>query len=156
MTLDGKEIAKNTVKHIVKSATCVGRGDGRGQFFGPSDSPLIFRPLGIDTARESSNGNLNYTAVIRTKPGIAGRAAADELTALIEPFQRENKTELYITLTPLQQQVTRNARSALWLLLATVGAAGNPGAPPPDPPKLLDIAIAVSFRSSTNDPLLRH
>jgi hypothetical protein len=39
MTLDGKEIAKNTVKHIVKSATyptSVGRGDGRGQFFGPS------------------------------------------------------------------------------------------------------------------------
>jgi hypothetical protein len=33
MTLDGKEIAKNTVKHIVKSATyptSVGRGDGRG------------------------------------------------------------------------------------------------------------------------------
>ena len=97
-------------------------GDQWGSFFGPSANPLIFRPLGIDTARESSDGNLNYTSIIRTKPGIGRLAAAAELTALTEPFQRQNKTDLYISLTPLQQQVTRNARSALWLLLATVGA----------------------------------
>ncbi len=122
----GKNIQLNgetyTVIGVMPADLHLPKGDQWGAFFGPSDNPLVFRPLGIDTARESSNGNLNYTAVIRTKPGIAGSAAADELTALIEPFQRENKTELYITLTPFQQQVTRNARSALWLLLATVGA----------------------------------
>ncbi len=98
------------------------KGEEWGTFFGPSAAPSIFRPLGLDTAREPSNGNMNYTSLVRTKPGVGGRAAADELTALIEPFQRQNKTEFQITLTPLQQQVTRNARSALWLLLATVGA----------------------------------
>ena len=111
-----------TVIGVMPADLHLPKGDEWGAFFGPSDSPLIFRPLGIDTARESSNGNLNYTSIIRTKPGIGGRAAAAELTALIEPFQRQNKSGLYISLTPMQEQVTRNARAALWLLLATVGA----------------------------------
>jgi putative ABC transport system permease protein len=98
------------------------KGEEWGGFFGPSTNPLIFRPLGIDTSRVSSNGNLNYASLIRTKPGVSGQAAAAELTALIEPFQRENHTEFNIALIPLRQQMTRNTRSALWMLLATVGA----------------------------------
>jgi putative ABC transport system permease protein len=117
--LDGETY---TVIGVMPADLRLPKGEEWGQFFGPSESPLIFRPLGIDTARESSNGNLNYTSIIRTRPGIGSTAAAAELTALIDPFQRQNKTELYISLRPLQQQVTRNARSALWLLLATVGA----------------------------------
>ncbi len=122
----GKGIQLNgetyTVIGVMPADLHLPKGDQWGAFFGPSANPLIFRPLGIDTAREASNGNLNYTSVIRTKPGIGRLAAAAELTALTLPFQRENKTELEISLTPLQQQVTRNARSALWLLLATVAA----------------------------------
>ncbi len=111
-----------TVVGVMPANLRLPKGDEWGTFFGPSESPLIFRPLGIDSARESSDGNLNFSSVIRTKPGVSGSAAAAELTALIEPFQRQNKSDLYISLTPMQQQVTRNARSALWLLLAAVGA----------------------------------
>jgi predicted permease len=111
-----------TVIGVMPADLRLPKGDEWGAFFGPATSPLIFRPLGIDTATASSNGNLNYSSLVRTKPGIGGRAAEAELTALIEALQRQNQTEFHISLTPLQQQVTRNARSALWLLLATVGA----------------------------------
>jgi len=111
-----------TVIGVMPADLHLPKGDQWGAFFGPSASPLIFRPLGIDTARESSRGNLNYTSVVRIRPGVGSKAAAAELTALVETFQRQNNSELHITLTPLQQQMTRNARSALWLLLATVGA----------------------------------
>lgn len=98
------------------------QGDQWGALFGPAAVPVIFRPIGIDTARESSVGNLNYTCIVRTKPGIGAGATEAELTALIDPIQRQNKSEFHITLTPMQQQMTRGARSALWMLLATVGA----------------------------------
>jgi predicted permease len=97
-------------------------GSQWGRFFGPAEAPLIFRPLGFNASQVSGNGSLNYTSVIRLKPGVRPEQAIAELNALQAELVRQFKLETKTTLIPLQDQVTRGARSALWLLLATVGA----------------------------------
>jgi hypothetical protein len=67
------------------------RGDQWGAFFGPAAAPLIFRPLGFDASRESPNGSLNYSSVIRLKPGVHAEHAISELNALSADFVREFK-----------------------------------------------------------------
>jgi predicted permease len=98
------------------------KGEEWGPFFGPSETPLIFRTLGFDPSRESANGSLNYTSVIRLKLGVRPERAIAELNALLAEFVQQFKLETKTTLFPLQERVTGGARSALWLLLATVGA----------------------------------
>jgi hypothetical protein len=102
------------------------KGDEWGAYFGPASAPLIFRP-GVSFfqgGRGRAVGNLNYTSVIRLRPGVPVSQGIGELNALLEEFASHNQLHLETrtTLIPLQQQVTRNARSALWLLLGTVGA----------------------------------
>ncbi len=98
------------------------KGDEWGQFFGPQSAPLIFRPLGVDAARAEPVGNLNYTAVIRLKPEVRPVAAAAELNALLADFTRTYQIETTTALVPLEFQVIRRVRTALWLLLGAVGA----------------------------------
>jgi len=59
---------------------------------------------------------------VRARSGQEAVRSRDELKAVMEPFQQQNHTNFGVALFPLAQQVTRNARSALWLLLGTVGA----------------------------------
>src|SRR5205807_702917 len=80
------------------------KGAERGGFFGPAEAPAIFRPLGLDASRARPVGNLNYTSVIRLKPGVTAAQATAELNSLIEDFTRQFKLETTITLIPLQQQ----------------------------------------------------
>jgi putative ABC transport system permease protein len=111
-----------TVIGVMPPGLHLPKGDEWGAYFGPSAQPLIFLPTGIDTFRAARVGNLNYTSVIRLRPGIAVQQAIGELNALLGDFVREFHLETRITLVSLQQQVTRNARAPLWLLLATVAA----------------------------------
>ena len=81
----------------------------------------IFKPLGLDWAKQSRIGNFNYSALIRLRPGAGPRVAQSEMTAAIADAARDMKLDLKVNLTPLHEQVTGAAGGALWLLLAAVG-----------------------------------
>ena len=97
------------------------KGDEWGGYSGPAQVPMIFRPIGYIASAVRIVGNLNYSALIRLKPGVSREQGIAELNALLADVYREYKLETRTTLIPLQQEVTRDARSALWLLFATVG-----------------------------------
>jgi predicted permease len=122
----GRKIQLNgepyTVVGVMPASLHLPQGEQWGALAGPPVAPLIFKAFNIDPSKRPSNGELNYIALVRGKPGLGARAIADELKAIITPFQIQNHTNFYIGLFPLAEQVTRNAKSALWFLLATVGA----------------------------------
>ena len=97
------------------------KGEDWGGFFGPAEAPMVFFPIDSGNYKVRPVGNLNYSALIRLKPGVSREQGMAELNSLLADIYREYQLETSITLIPLQQQVTRNARSALWLLLGTVG-----------------------------------
>jgi putative ABC transport system permease protein len=98
------------------------RGEQWGAFVGPPAEPLIFRPLMFAPARMDPSGSLNYSSVIRLKPGVRPEPATAELNALLADFVRQFQIETRIAITPLQQQVTRSERGPLLLLLGVVAA----------------------------------
>ena len=112
----------NTVAGVMPPQLHLPKGDEWGPFFGPQKAPLIFRPLGIDVSRVRPAGNMNYTAVVRLRPGVGRERGMAELNALLADFARADKLQTTTTLIPLSYQVIRNARAALWLLLGAVGA----------------------------------
>jgi putative ABC transport system permease protein len=111
----------HTVIGVMPADLHLPKGDEWGAYFGPSAAPMIFRPHLIDPSTARPAGNLNYTSVIRLQSGVSMPRAAAELNALLADFVREFNLQTKITLTPLQRQVTRTSRFALWLLLGTVG-----------------------------------
>jgi predicted permease len=122
----GRNIQLNGEPHpvigILPRRLALPRGDQWGAYFGPADEPLIFEPLGFRTGRQKPAGSLNYTSVIRLKPGVSPTQAAAELNSLLVDFVRQYGLITKIGLFPLLQQVTRRSRTALWLLLYAVAA----------------------------------
>src|ERR1022692_2960339 len=112
----------HTVAGVMPADLHLPKGDEGGTFFGPAAAPMIFRPHLIDASTARPVGNLNYTSVIRLQSGVSVPRATAELNALLADFVREFNLQTKITLTPLQRQVTRTSRFALWLLMGTVGA----------------------------------
>jgi len=110
-----------TVIGVMPADLHLPKGDEWGGFSGPAQAPMIFRPVGHIASTVRLVGNLNYSAVIRLKSGVSREQAIAELNALLADVYREYRLDTRITLIPLQQQVTQDARAALWLLLATVG-----------------------------------
>lgn len=98
------------------------RGDQWGGYFGPADEPLLFEPLGFHPDRAKPAGSLNYTAVIRLRHGVSQAHATAELNSLLADFVRRYRLTTKIALLPLLEQVTRRARTSLWLLLGAVAA----------------------------------
>jgi putative ABC transport system permease protein len=110
----------HTVIGVLPEDLHLPRGDQWG--VGGADAPLIFRPLGFDVSQQYPNGSLNYSSVVRLKSGSGPERAMAEMNALLADFMREYHLEGSITLIPLQRQMTKHSRSALWLLMGTVGA----------------------------------
>jgi predicted permease len=122
----GRDIQLNgephTVIGVLPHDLALPRGDQWGGYFGPADAPLIFEPLGFHPERQKPTGSLNYTSVIRLKPGVSPAHAIAELNSLLADFVRQYHITTKIALFPLLQQVTRRAQTALWLLLGAVAA----------------------------------
>jgi predicted permease len=112
----------HTVIGVLPRHLALPRGDQWGAYFGPAEEPLIFQPLGFHAERSKPVGSLNYTAVVRLRPGVSSSHAIAELNALLADFVRQYHFTTKITLFPLLQQVTRRARTSLWLLLGAVAA----------------------------------
>ena len=124
--IPGRKIQLNgephTVVGVLPRHLALPRGDQWGAYFGPAEEPLLFEPLGFHADSQKAAGNLNYTAVVRLKPGVAPAHAIAELNSLLADFVRQYRLTTKTTLLPLLQQVTRRARTALWMLLGAVAA----------------------------------
>src|SRR5215471_10247035 len=60
-----------TVIGVLPHRLVLPRGDQWGAYFGPADEPLIFEGLGFRPTFSKGVGSLNYTAVVRLKPGAS-------------------------------------------------------------------------------------
>lgn len=121
----GKSIRLNGEPHVVVGVL---RKDFRlpsGEQIGPINRfPLraeIFKPMGLNWAKLNREGQFNFAAVIRLKPGAKPSRAESEMSAAIADAGRSMQIELGAHLLPLQEQVTGGSRVALTLLLAAVG-----------------------------------
>ena len=96
------------------------RGEEWGTFVGTPGQPLLFRPLlGIPV---EPSGNLNYSSVIRLKPGVSAAQATAELNGILADFVRQYSLRYRTGLTLLRSEVVRRDRAPLLLLLGAVGA----------------------------------
>lgn len=83
-------------------------------------TPLVLRP---DDSQDVDE-NYNYLAIARLRPGVTVRQAQTELTTIQEGFNHAHHlaTNPEPFVEPLLTEVTGNVSTALWLLLAAVGA----------------------------------
>jgi predicted permease len=85
----------------------------------------IYRPL-VLSAEELArvNGNFNYNAVIRVRPGVTAEQALNGINAVQLQFRRSTglSVNLRAMLTPAHELITGDLRLGLWMLAAAVGA----------------------------------
>ena len=111
-----------TVIGILPANFRLPRGQEWGAFAGPPVQPLIFRPLLADPSQGPARGNLNWSSVVRLRPGVTREQAEAQLNALIADFVRQYRILTKVGLTPLNENVIRTDRAPLLLLLGAVGA----------------------------------
>lgn len=89
-----------------------------------ADPYQIFTPLVIDLANEGDDYDFNYLAIARLKPGVSVQQAQTELTTIQQAFNHAKhvQTNPEPLAVPLLTEVTGDVSTALWLLLAAVGA----------------------------------
>src|SRR6185312_9070104 len=84
----------------------------------------LFRPLAL-SARElaRTNGNYNYSAVVRVRPGSSLAQALAEINVVQARFAQPSGFDknLRAELVPLHEVVTGKATLGLWMLAAAVG-----------------------------------
>lgn len=84
----------------------------------------IFRPLVRDPADESDDYDYNYLAIGRLHSGVSLQQAQTELNTIQSAFNhaRHLSTSPAVVVEPLINEVAGSVSTALWLLLAAVGA----------------------------------
>ena len=97
-------------------------GDKLGPLNQFSKHAEVFQPMGFDWAKFGRVGSFNYTGIVRLRPGASAARAEGEMTAAVADAARDMKTELYVRLTPLREQIVGGSRQALTVLFAAVGA----------------------------------
>ena len=90
----------------------------------PSEAYEIFTPLTLDLANSADDYDFNYMALARLRPGTSLQQARTELTTLQQAFNQAHHlgTHPLPYVEPLLVEVTGDISTALWLLLAAVGA----------------------------------
>jgi predicted permease len=89
---------------------------------GLGNRPEIFVPHTFTASQLNDDGNFNWAAIARLKPGVTiaqARAQLDAITARVAQ-QSKDFPGLHVVVTPLRDQVVRGAREGLWLLLGAV------------------------------------
>jgi len=81
----------------------------------------IFKPMGLDWAKQRPLGSFNHAAIVRLRPGAGARRAESEMTASVADAGRQMKIELSVRLNSLQENITGGVRTPLTMLLAAAG-----------------------------------
>lgn len=102
--------------HMNEMATAVSQGDTQ-----PYE---IFRPLVPGPNRMSDAGDYDFLVVARLKDGVTPQQAASELGGLQQSFAQSTHIPFHmgIIVESLRDEVAGGVSTALWLLLAAVGA----------------------------------
>ncbi|HKN60240.1 MAG TPA: ABC transporter permease, partial [Candidatus Acidoferrales bacterium] len=86
----------------------------------------IFRPWVIKESDWDAMGDFDFGAVVRLRPGASASQASAELNVIqaqiASTFKGEDRFDLLARLSPLQERITSQERSGLWLLLGSVAA----------------------------------
>jgi len=92
--------------------------------WGRTESYQIFSPLVLDPADFSDDSDYNYMAVARVRSGVPIAQARTELNTIQSAFDHAHHvaTNPSVVVNPLIADVTGDISTALWLLLAAVGA----------------------------------
>lgn len=92
--------------------------------WGRTESYQIFSPLVLDPADFSDDYDYNYLAIARVRSGVPIAQARTELKTIQAAFDSAHHlaTQPTVVVNPLIADVTGNVSTALWLLLAAVGA----------------------------------
>jgi predicted permease len=120
LAIDGQ---RDEVIGVMPADLHLPRGEQWGPLFAHDRVPLIFRPLGVDVRHARESDKFNYSSLVRLRPEVTAPQAVAEMSAdLAETLRELQLDQMVAVLIPLQSQVTGGARSALWLLLGSVGA----------------------------------
>ena len=90
------------------------------------DTVDVFRPWVIKESDWDLMGEFDFGAIVRLKPGVTAGQAGAELNVIqaqiASKVTGEDRFDLLARLSPLQEKITSQERSGLWLLLGAVGA----------------------------------
>jgi putative ABC transport system permease protein len=105
------------------------------QFPGQSDlwvrpglgtKPEVFQPLGYSkNDLEDNNGDYNWTAIVRLRPGVSEQKALAELNVIQAGISKripDENMDLHATMSALQEDIVGQSRRGLLVLLGAVGA----------------------------------
>lgn len=86
--------------------------------------PALLTPLSLRLSGEELEGDFNYSAIVRLRPGVSREKALAMLNTAQASITKmlPDKMELRADLIPLNEVDTRNARLSLWLVLGAVAA----------------------------------
>ena len=92
--------------------------------WGRTETYQIFSPLVLDPADFSDDYDYNYMGIARLRTGVSVQQASAELNTIQQAFNHAKHlaTNPVVVVNPLIVDVAGNASTALWLLLAAVGA----------------------------------
>ncbi|HEY1809175.1 MAG TPA: ABC transporter permease [Acidobacteriaceae bacterium] len=92
--------------------------------WGRTESYQVFSPITLDPADFSDEYDYNYLAVARVRAGVSIEQARSELNTIQAAFDQAHHlaTKPGVVANPLITDVAGNVSTALWLLLAAVGA----------------------------------
>jgi predicted permease len=82
----------------------------------------IFKPQVLDLQHSSDNGDFNYLAIARIRPGVRVKEAQSELQGLQQAYANAKHLDAHlgIAVIPLREEVTGSVSTGLWLLLAAI------------------------------------
>ena len=95
------------------------------QFPGLRDQPDVFKPLGYSKDDlEEIEGDFNYDAIARLRPGVAPRKAIAELNVIQADISTRmpEKMDMHVAMTSLHEDITGHVQRGLLVLLGAVGA----------------------------------
>ena len=94
-------------------------------FGGKRTQPELFKPIALSSDRlEEVEGDYNYRAIGRLRPGVTREQALAEMNTLQAALDREYKlgTGLRAAISPMQERVVSGSRRGLLVLLGSIGA----------------------------------
>jgi putative ABC transport system permease protein len=119
----GRKITLNGRPHVVVGVLPPGFQFPNREGLGPKTD--VFQPLGYSKDDfEEINGDYNYAAIARLRPGVSPQKALAELNVIQAEISKRipEKMDLHAEMSSLQEDIVGQSRRGLLVLLGAVGA----------------------------------